>query len=362
MLYYFLYPLRDLFFGFNVFKYITFRAAGAAVTAFLLSIIFGPFFISRLKALKIGENVRGDDCPQLYPLHSQKQGTPTMGGIFIIFSIALSVLLWSDLSNKYILLTLFSTLWLGGLGFYDDYKKLKVPKSRGLSIATKMMFQLVLGLIIAVFVYMEPGFSSRLDIPFFKRVVVDLGSFYIAFIIFVIIASSNAVNITDGLDGLAIGNIIMVALTYSALSYVTGHADFSNYLFIPYIKGAGELTVFCASIVGAGLGFLWFNCFPAAVFMGDVGSLALGGAIGTIAVFIKKELLLVLVGGVFVIEVLSVILQVISFRVFGKRIFKIAPLHHHFEKMGWPESKVIVRFWIAASIFALMTLAVLKLR
>lgn len=363
MLYHLLYPLRDIFFGFNVFKYITFRAAAAAVSAFLISLLIGPSLIKRISNLKIKEVVRPEQsCPSIYRFHQQKQGTPTMGGILILASIFSANLLWADIFNKYVLFTLAGTLWLGILGFIDDYLKLKDTKRRGLAKTSKLLGQIFLGLIIGIILYIDPEVTTRLDIPFFKKLVVDLGIFYILFAILVVVGSSNAVNLTDGLDGLACGCMIMVAISYSLLSYVSGHIDFSRYLLIPYIRGAGELTVFCASIVGSGLGFLWFNSYPASVFMGDVGSLALGGAIGLVALFIKKELLLGIVGGVFVLEALSVILQVGYFRWRGKRLFKVAPLHHHFQVLGLHESKIIVRFWIISSILALLTLTTLKLR
>lgn len=362
MFYHFLYPLKDLFFGFNVFRYITFRSAGAAITAFLISVIFGNFFIRKLYELKIGQRVRKEECPALYQLHRDKEGTPTMGGILIIFSVFVSLLLWGNLTNKFILLTFFVCIWLGTLGFIDDYIKLTKKSSKGLSISAKLFWQLVLGLILGIVLYLDPSFTTGLSLPFFKNVVVNLGIFYIFFVAVVIIGSSNAVNLTDGLDGLAIGCVSMVALTYGVLSYISGHAKISQYLFTPFIPGAGEMAVFCSCLVGAGLGFLWFNSYPANVFMGDVGSLFLGGSIGAAAVFIKKELLLVIVGGVFVAEAISVILQVASFRLRGKRIFKVAPLHHHYQMLGWVESKVIVRFWIISAILALISLAILKLR
>ncbi|MFH1201343.1 MAG: phospho-N-acetylmuramoyl-pentapeptide-transferase [Candidatus Omnitrophota bacterium] len=362
MLYYLLYPLRDIFFGFNVLRYITFRAAMAAVTTFILSLVIGPYIIRKLKEFKIGEHIRQEECPSLYDLHEKKKGTPTMGGIFIALSIIVSTLLWADIKNKFIILVLFSSAWLAVLGFRDDYIKLTKERSKGLTIKGKLFGQLLLGLIIGTILLMDPNTSTRLDIPFLKTVSFDLGIFYILFVILVIVGSSNAVNLTDGLDGLAVGCVIMAALVYSVLSYVTGNIKISEYLFLPYIQGTGELTVFCASILGACLGFLWFNCYPANIFMGDVGSLSLGGAIGTVAVLIKKEILLVFVGGVFVLEALSVLLQIFSFRIYKKRIFKMAPLHHHFQMLGWPESKVIVRFWIIASILAILTLVTLKLR
>lgn len=362
MLYSLLYPLREVVSALNIFRYITFRAAMAALTSFLLSLIFGPLVIRLLKRLKIGENNRKEDSKRLDELHSGKSGIPTMGGIFVILAIVLSTLLWADLSNDMVILALFTTAWLGVTGFLDDYLKVVKNKPKGLTAASKFTSQIILGLILGVALFLSPQNNTRLDIPFLKGAYLELGIFYILFVILVITASSNAVNLTDGLDGLAIGSVVMVAIAFSVLCYVSGNINFSNYLYIPYIRGAGELTVFCASMLGAGLGFLWFNCHPAAIFMGDVGSLALGGAIGIVALLIKKELLLVIVGGIFVIEALSVILQVVSFRLTGKRIFKCAPLHHHFQFLGWDENKVIVRFWILASLLALLTIVTLKIR
>ncbi len=362
MLYYLFYPLHDTISFFNIFRYITFRAAMAAMTAFLISLIFGPAIIRMLKRFNIGEKVRKEESVKLYELHSKKQDTPTMGGLMILAAVVVSNLLWAEVLNKYILLALLSTVWLGLTGFVDDYIKQRKQKSKGLTVLAKLSSQIVLGLIIGSILFMSPEHSTKIDLPFFKNISWDLGIFYVLFVILVIAGSSNAVNLTDGLDGLASGTVIMVALTFSILSYVSGNIRFSTYLLIPYIKGAGELTVFCASILGAGLGFLWFNCYPASIFMGDVGSLALGGALGIVALLIKKELLLVIVGGIFVIEALSVIIQVFSFKFTKKRVFRIAPLHHHFQFMGWPESKVIVRFWIVASLLALLALVTLKIR
>ena len=362
MLYHLLYPLHNAVFAFNIFRYITFRAAMAAVTAFALSLIFGPGIIRMLKAKKIGENIRKEESARLYELHSKKQDTPTMGGIFILLAMLFATLLWADLSNRHIMLVVFVTLWLGITGFVDDYLKLVRKKSKGLTATAKLTSQIILGLILGTILYVTPEHTTKLDVPFLKNVSVDLGVFYILFVIAVVTGTSNAVNLTDGLDGLAAGNMIMAALAFSVLCYVSGNITFSNYLLIPYIGGSGELSVFCAAMLGASLGFLWFNCYPASIFMGDVGSLALGGALGTIALLIKKELLLVIVGGIFVAEALSVILQVASFRLVKKRIFKIAPLHHHFQFLGLPESKVIVRFWIISSLLALFTLVTLKIR
>lgn len=334
----------------------------SAITAFLISLIVGPFVINMLKRLQIGENVRKDESKKLFELHSKKQGTPTMGGVLILLSVFSSVLIWADIFNKFILLTMFSTLWLGITGFVDDYLKQMKKKSKGLTATAKCISQIILGLVLGIILIHEPGYTTKIDVPFLKEVSFELGFFYIFFAALVITGSSNAVNLTDGLDGLAIGCVIMAAVAFSILSYVSGNSNFSSYLLIPYIKNSGELAVFCASILGAGLGFLWFNCYPASIFMGDVGSLSLGGALGTVALCIKKELLLVVVGGIFVLEALSVILQVASFRLTKKRIFKIAPLHHHFQFMDWQENKVIVRFWIVAGLLALLTLVTLKIR
>jgi phospho-N-acetylmuramoyl-pentapeptide-transferase len=362
MLYYLFYPLRDIFFGFNIFRYITFRAAMAAFTAFTMSLLLFPLIISKLKTAKIGENIRKEDSAQFYNLHRKKQGTPTMGGILILAAILISNFLWADITNHYVLISIFVLLWLGITGFIDDYLKQIKRRSKGLEIRTKLISQIALGLLIGTFLFLSPQYSTELNVPFLKQIHFQLGIFYIPFVLLVICGSSNAVNLTDGLDGLAIGIIIMVALCFSILSYISGHLNFSQYLFLPYLKGSGELTVFCASIFGAGLGFLWFNCYPASIFMGDVGSLPLGGALGMVAILIKKELLLVIVGGIFVIEAISVILQIGSYRMRKKRIFKIAPLHHHLQFLGWQESKVIVRFWIVAALLALMTLVTLKIR
>jgi len=363
MLYYLLYPLRDIFFGFNLFRYITFRATMAAVTTFSFCIIFGPVIINKLKSLNIGdENIRLGVHPSLQEKHKKKTGTPTMGGIIILAGVIIAVILWADIKNKFILLTLLVCVYLGILGFIDDLRKLTRKKSKGLRGTTKLFWQVLLGLVIGIIIYLDPELTTRLHIPFFKNIIVNLGIFYILFTALVVVGSSNAVNLTDGLDGLAIGCTTMAAFSLAVLSYVTGHTGFSEYLFIPFISGAGELAVFCMAVVGAGLGFLWFNCHPAMIFMGDVGSLALGGTLGTIAVFIKKELLLLLVGGIFVAEAISVIIQVASFKLRGKRVFKVAPLHHHFQEHGLPESRVIIRFWIMGIILVLVALLTLKLR
>ena len=361
MLYHLLYSLRDFIFGFNLFRYITFRAVMAALTAFVISLIFGPLLINKLKALKIGEKINKADSLKLDDLNRHKQSTPTMGGILILGAVVVATLLWSDLSARCIWIVLFSTIWLGITGFADDYLKQIKKKASGLASSVKLTSQIVLGLILGIILILDSAHSSRIDIPFLKNGF-DIDGLYVLFVILVIAGSSNAVNLTDGLDGLAIGIMVMVGIAFSVLCYVSGNINLSGYLLIPYIKGGGELTIFCASIVGAGLGFLWFNCYPASIFMGDVGSLALGGAIGTVALLIKKEMLLIIVGGIFVVEALSVILQVGSFKLTKKRIFKIAPLHHHFQFLNWHENKIIVRFWIIAGLLALFTLITLKIR
>ncbi|HUU50174.1 MAG TPA: phospho-N-acetylmuramoyl-pentapeptide-transferase [Nitrospinota bacterium] len=361
MLYHLLYPLHAKISFLNVFKYITFRTSYAILTALLISLLLGPFVIKKLMKYQIGESIRSDGPPS----HLSKEGTPTMGGMLIIVSLVISTLLWVDLLNKYAWLVLISIIGFGLIGFWDDYLKVIKRRENGLRVKEKFLVQFLLGLGIALFLYLDPAtssFSSKLFIPFFKKINPDLGWWYILFAVFVIVGTSNAVNLTDGLDGLAIGPIIIATLTYVLISYLSGHVKFAGYLNITYIKGAGELSIFCGSIIGASLGFLWFNSYPAQMFMGNVGSLALGGALGTVAVITKHELVLIIVGGIFVIETLSVIVQVLYFKVTGKRVFRMAPLHHHFEEIGWAEPKVIVRFWIIAIMLALLSLSTLKLR
>lgn len=362
-MFYFLTEFKEFFFGFNIFRYITFRAGMAAVTTFLLCIVLGPIFIQKFRQWKIQEIAKRKDAPALDQFQNAKEGTPTMGGLFIIGSIVISVLLWADLSNAYILVTLLTCLALAVLGGVDDAIKLTHKGSkRGLSARTKFFWQMVLGCLVGLFIYFYPGSSTKLDVPFLKSLAWDLGVFYIPLVALIVVGASNAVNLTDGLDGLAIGCVLIVAMALGALSYLTGNFKFSEYLFIPFVAGTGELTVFCSAMVGASLGFLWFNCYPASVFMGDVGSLALGGSLGVIAVLIKKELLLGILGGIFVIEALSVIAQVASFKLTGKRILKMSPFHHHLQMAGLCESKIIIRFWIVAIILALLTLTTLKIR
>jgi phospho-N-acetylmuramoyl-pentapeptide-transferase len=333
----------------------------AFITALIINFLIGPKIIRLLKEKKRFQAIKSD-VPQR---HIEKEGTPTMGGLIIIVSVIVSVLLWARLDNNYILLLLVSTIWLGILGFIDDYISSVKGKPNGASPAFKIAWQVLLGLFLAAYFYFKPTFISQpyaISIPFVKDFFVDLGSVYILFVLMVVVATSNAVNITDGLDGLAIGGIIFAALTYSVLAYVAGHSKFSAYLYLPYIKDAGEIAVFLTILAGAGLGFLWYNIFPAQVFMGDTGSLFMGGIIGISAIIIKQEALLIIVGGVFLIEIISVIIQVFIFRWKGKRVFKMAPLHHHFELSGWSEPQVVIRFWIIAIILSLIAISTLKLR
>jgi phospho-N-acetylmuramoyl-pentapeptide-transferase len=362
MLYYFLYPLRNMISGFNVFRYITFRTAWAALTALVISFILGPWLIERMRQIKLGQFIR-EEGPKS---HQQKAGTPTMGGILINVAILIPTLLWADILNPYIWIVLFVTFANGAVGFIDDYRKLVKRRNLGLTAKEKFSMQigvaLIAGLAIAYLPSIHNNYSTVLTFPFFKTLHVDLGPLYIAFIVVVIVGASNAVNLTDGLDGLAIGTTLIAAVTYTILTYAAGNFRVADYLRIAWVPQAGELAVFCGAMVGASLGFLWFNAHPAEIFMGDVGSLALGAAIGCIAVMIKQEILLIFVGGLFVVEAASVILQVASFKLTGRRIFKMSPLHHHFELAGWRETKVVVRFWIIAIIFALLSLSTLKLR
>lgn len=359
MLYHLLYPLSRYFSGFNVFKYITFRSAGAVLTALIISFIFGKPVIAWLRRLKVGQHVR-DDGPQT---HLAKQGTPTMGGILIIIALAVSALLWSDLTNKYVWVVLFAALAFGGIGFWDDYLKVVKKRSKGLSAIQKFGLQILASAAIGIFLYHPADpYSTQLSVPFMKQFFINLGWFYIPFVCLVVVGSSNAVNLTDGLDGLAIGLVGIAATANAVIVYLGGNKVIADYLKILYIPGSGELVIFCGALLGASLGFLWYNAHPAEVFMGDVGSLSLGGALGTLAVVTKHELILVVVGGIFVAETLSVAMQVVSYKLTGKRIFRMAPIHHHFEQLGWPESKVIARFWIIGIILALVSLGSLKLR
>lgn len=360
MLYNLLYPLKTYFPPLNVLRYITFRAIWAVITAFVICIIIGPKIIKWLEKNQVRQVIR-EDGPET---HFKKKGTPTMGGILILISLSISTILWSDMTNKYVYITLFATLSLGLLGFIDDYTKVKDRSSKGISGKTKLLVQLIVGFIVGYLMYIDPNFKTGFAVPFFKFVEKywSLGFLIIPFVILVIMASSNAVNLTDGLDGLAIGPVMTTTAVYMIFAYATGNIKIANYLQIPYVGGVGELAVFCAGILGASLGFLWFNAYPALVFMGDTGSLALGGAIATVALLSKHPFLLILAGGVFVAEALSVIIQVISFKLTGKRVFRMAPIHHHFEKKGEYETRIVIRFWIISVILALLTIATLKLR
>ncbi|HEX9079885.1 MAG TPA: phospho-N-acetylmuramoyl-pentapeptide-transferase, partial [Desulfuromonadaceae bacterium] len=358
MLYHLFYPLASSIKLFNIFRYLTFRTIYAMITALVVCFVLGPWIIRKLESLQARQVIRTDGPES----HLQKQGTPTMGGVMILAAIIIPTLLWADLTNQYIWVTLFITIGYGAIGFMDDYKKVVEKNPKGLSPRQKMFWQVLLATAVAVFLFLKPGFSQELYFPFFKRFHPDLWIFFIPFAALVIVGASNAVNLTDGLDGLAIGPVAINAATYMLFSYIAGHATLSAYLQIPRVPGAGELAVLCGAMVGAGLGFLWYNSYPAEVFMGDVGSLSLGAALGTLAVVTKHELILVIVGGIFVVETLSVAMQVASYKLTGKRIFKMAPIHHHFEQIGWPESKVITRFWIVGIILALVSLGSLKLR
>jgi len=362
LLYHLLYPLAERIGALNLFRYITFRTAYAAVTALVASLLLGPWIIRYLRRRQWGEEIRTEG-PQT---HKKKAGTPSMGGLMILAAIVVPTLLWADLTNHFVQALLFVTVWMGVLGFIDDYLKVVKKRPRGMVARTKMSGQVLLGLLLGAWLYFDPPalqFGTTSEIPFFKNYVLDFGVLYIPLVVVVIAGTSNAVNLTDGLDGLAIGLTGICFVAFGAIAYITGRTDFSRYLAIEYLAGAGELTVFCGAAVGAALGFLWFNSHPAEVFMGDTGSLALGGALGACALLLKKELLLVILGAVFVAEALSVIIQVMSYRFRnGKRVFKMAPLHHHFELSGWAESKVVVRFWIIGMICALISLSTLKIR
>ena len=359
MFYHLLYPLHTTFTVFNVFRYITFRTIYASLTAFLICFVLGPWVIRRLARMQIGQYIR-EDGPRS---HHQKAGTPTMGGTLIIGATVGATLLWGNLTNPFVWICLLSMVGFGLIGFVDDYLMQVQKRSQGLTVRGKFSLQVSLALLVGLLVFICPHFSSRVTIPFLKHVSPDLGWGYVLFAALVVTATSNAVNLTDGLDGLAIGPVVIAAATYMLFAYVAGHVRIADYLQINYVAGSGEVAIFCGAMAGAGLGFLWFNAYPAQIFMGDVGSLSLGAALGTAAVITKQEILLVLVGGLFVIEALSVIFQVGFFKVtHGRRIFRMAPLHHHFELKGWAEPKVIVRFWIIAIALALMSLSTLKLR
>jgi phospho-N-acetylmuramoyl-pentapeptide-transferase len=361
MLYWLLSPLGDTFIGFNVFRYLTFRTGLAIATAFFISLVAGPWMISKLRSLQVRQSIR-EEGPEH---HHAKAGTPTMGGVLIVLSFSFATLLWADLTNPYIWTVLMATLGFAAVGLIDDWLIVRRQSNQGLTVRQKLVLQILVGIaagLMARAAAIPAPHAGALAVPFLKDVLVPLGILYVPFVILVLLGSSNAVNLTDGLDGLAVGAVAIAAATYTVFVYVAGHARIAEYLRIVPVSDAGEVAIFTGAMVGAAIGFLWFNCHPAQVFMGDVGSLALGGGIGIVAVVAKQELLLVLVGGLFVLEELSVIIQVLSFKLRGKRVFRMAPLHHHFELLGWTETQVVIRFWIIAVVFALAGLSTLKLR
>ena len=359
MLYHFLVPLAKDYIVFNVFRYVTFRSFMALITALVISLLIGPWLIDRLRRMQYGADTVRADTPER---HRSKMGTPTMGGVVILTAILSSTLLWANLMNRYVWVAMLAVTGFGLIGMWDD--RLKITKRRGLSARFKFVLQALLTLALLQIVFWQPraDWQPVLAIPFFKGWLVDLGWWWFPFAMLVVVGASNAVNLTDGLDGLAIGPIVMAGGAFAVLAYLTGNFRAADYLKILNVRGAGELTVFCAALIGAAVGFLWFNCHPAEVFMGDAGSLALGGAIGMLAVLTKAELLLPLIGGIYVVEAVSVILQVGSYKLTGRRIFRMAPLHHHYELSGWPEPKIVVRFWIVSFALALLALTTLKLR
>jgi phospho-N-acetylmuramoyl-pentapeptide-transferase len=362
MLFQLLAPLADQFTPLNLFRYITFRSGGAVVTALLISFLCGPRIIAWLRSKQAeGQPIRSDG-PESHLL--TKKGTPTMGGFLILLALSVSTLLWADLTNGYVWVVLFVTVSFGAIGFFDDYKKLTKRSSSGLSGRAKLVAEIAVATLagIAIMQLTRGPLATTLAVPFLKNVLIPFGGFFIALNVFVVVGASNSVNLTDGLDGLAIVPAMLAAGSFAFIAYVAGNAIFANYLQINHVPGAGELTVFCAAMVGAGLGFLWFNAPPAMVFMGDTGSLSIGAALGTISVITKHELVLAIIGGLFVLETVSVIVQVASFKLTGRRVFRMAPLHHHFEKKGWQEATIVIRFWIIASILALAGLSTLKLR
>jgi phospho-N-acetylmuramoyl-pentapeptide-transferase len=359
MIYHLLYPLHTTFSSFNVFRYITFRAIYAAITALVICFVLGPWMIRKLKAMKIGQTIR-EDGPNS---HFSKEGTPTMGGLLVIFAAILSTFLWSNLTVDYVWMIMMVTVGFGLIGFMDDYHKLAMKNSKGISGKVRLLLEIAIALFVSVVLYYKADFSSNITLPFFKTALPDLGWGYVLLATFIIVGAANAVNLTDGLDGLAIGPAITCFMTYLLFAYFAGNIKIAGYLQIPYVAGTGELAVFCGAMVGAGIGFLWYNTYPAQVFMGDTGSLPLGAALGALAVMTKQEILLAIVGGVFVLETVSVICQVGWFKIsHGKRIFRMAPIHHHFELKGWAEPKIIVRFWILSILLALVAISTLKLR
>ncbi len=361
MLYQLLYPLHEYFSALNVFRYITFRAAYSTITALLICFVLGPWFIRQLHKRQIIQPIR-DDGPKS---HEGKKGTPTMGGILILSAIFIPSLLWCNLADRYVQIALVTTLWMGMIGFLDDYLRVVKKRPKGLIGRYKLAGQVSYGLALGIFLYfnpMERDVATLTSIPFFKGLFINFSWFYVVLVMLVITGTSNAVNLTDGIDGLAIGLCAFCFVAFAGLSYLSGHRAFSQYLNILYLEGSGELAIYCMAVVGAALGFLWYNTHPAQVFMGDTGSLSLGGALGVVAILLKRELLLFVIGGIFVAEALSVIIQVTSFKLRKKRIFKMSPLHHHFELSGWSEQKIVVRFWIIATLLTLLSLSTLKLQ
>ncbi len=351
------YRCASEFSGFNVFRYITFRTGAATLTALFIAFMVRPPLIRWLDRMRVRQPIR-----DIGPDHQSKEGTPTMAVLFSLLLLLVSVLLWSNLDNRFVWIVIGITSGYGLLGFIDDYRKVKEGHSGGISARAKLFWQTLMAIGVALAIYTDPDFDAHLAVPFFKNFTPYLGIFYVPFAAFVIVATSNSVNLTDGLDGLAIGPVLVAAGTFLILSYAAGHAGIAEYLAIKYVPGSGHLAIFCGALIGGGLGFLWFNASPAQLFMGDVGSLALGGALGTMAVLIRQEFLLPIVGGIFVVEALSVMIQVASFKLTGKRVFLMAPIHHHYEKLGWPEQKIVVRFWIVSAILGLVALSTLKLR
>lgn len=359
MLYYLFYSEESL----EIFRYISFRLFLATFTAFLISIFFGHWFIKKLRALKVGEDTSKTDSEELKRMHFDKKNTPTMGGVIVIVSIFITTLLWCNIYNGYVLLLLFTLFWFGVIGFIDDYIKLTQKNSAGLTDVSKFLFQSALGLILGLILFFhfnKVAGGTQLAIPFIKNFKPDLGPFYVFVVALYIVGMSNAVNLTDGLDGLAIGCSIIAGVAFAAIAYITGRVDFSNYLNVSYVSGSGELSIFCAALVGGGLGFLWFNCFPAQIFMGDTGSLTLGGTLGLIAIIVKQEILMFIIGGIFIAETCSVIMQVSYYKMTKKRIFRCAPLHHHFQFKGWPETKITLRFWTIAVLLTVFSLLILS--
>ena len=362
MLFHILYPMADQFAVLNVFRYLTFRTGGAIITALVISFMFGPVIINMLKSRQSGGQPIRSDGPEGHLL--TKKGTPTMGGFLILLALTLATLLWADLTNRYVWVVLGVTIAYGTIGFLDDYLKVIRQNSKGLSARLKLLLQAAIAAVAAfsIMSHLPPGLTPTLAVPFFKNLLLDFGWFFVVFAVLVMVGASNAVNLTDGLDGLAIVPVMIAAGVFALIAYLVGNTVFSTYLQLHYVPDAGELSVFCGALVGSGLGFLWYNAPPAKVFMGDTGSLSLGGALGAVSVVTKHELVLAIVGGLFVLETVSVIVQVVSFKLTGKRVFAMAPLHHHFEKKGWAESTIVIRFWIIASILALAGLSTLKLR